>query len=36
MAWYATRAEWGGEIEFESTGVKCATSGRSMEHYLNV
>lgn len=35
MAWYATRAEWGGEIEFESTGQARVTSGSSMDNYLN-
>ena len=34
MAWFATRAEWGGEIEFQSTGIKRATSGQSMNSYI--
>jgi phage FluMu gp28-like protein len=34
MAWFATRQEWGGEIEFESTGKTNVTAGRSMSSYL--
>jgi len=34
MAWFAVHAEWGGLMEFESTGVKRTTSGRSMQNYM--
>jgi phage FluMu gp28-like protein len=34
MAWFATRQEWGGEIEFESTGKTSVTAGRSMNNYI--
>jgi hypothetical protein len=30
MAWFAVHQEWGGLIEFQSTGVKRVTSGQSM------
>lgn len=34
MAWYAVHADWGGEIEFESTGVKRVTAGESMNSFM--
>lgn len=34
MAWYAVHAEWGGLIEFESTGTRRVTAGRSMSNYM--
>ncbi len=34
MAWFAVHAEWGGLIEYESTGTKRVTSGRSMSNYM--
>lgn len=34
MAWFAVHAEWGGLIEYESTGVKRTTSGRSMSAFM--
>lgn len=34
MAWFATRQEWGGAIEFASTGKTNATAGRSMSSFL--
>ena len=34
MAWFAVHQEWGGVIEFQSTGVRRVTSGQSMEYYL--
>jgi phage FluMu gp28-like protein len=34
MAWFATRQEWGGEIEFQSTGTRRMTSGASMNSFL--
>jgi len=35
MAWYATRAEWGGEIEFESTGTARVTASASMSNFMS-
>ncbi|NPU85541.1 MAG: hypothetical protein HPY65_13775 [Syntrophaceae bacterium] len=34
MAWHAVHAEWGGDIEFESTGVRRTTAGTSMANYM--
>jgi len=34
MAWYAVHADWGGEIEFQSTGIKRVTAGGSMHSFM--
>jgi len=34
MAWFAVYQEWGGVIEYESTGTTRVTSGRSMSNYM--
>jgi len=34
LAWFAVHAEWGGDIEYESTGVKRVTSGESMRAFM--
>jgi len=34
MAWFAVHADWGGEIEFQSTGVKRVTAGESMNSFM--
>jgi len=34
MAWHAVHTEWGGDIEFESTGVRRTTAGTSMANYM--
>lgn len=34
MAWFATRQEWGGEIEFESTGQILDTASQSMANFI--
>jgi phage FluMu gp28-like protein len=31
MAWHAVHAEWGGDIEFESTGVRRTTAGTAWQ-----
>lgn len=36
MAWFAVHQEWGGIIEFQSTGVRHVTAGSSMNHFMGM
>jgi len=36
MAWFATRQEWGGEIEFESTGRAHVSNSSTMNNFLGI
>lgn len=36
LAWFAVHANWGGVIEFESTGIRRVTAGESMRAYMGM